>query len=127
MKAFDELCHSELHSLSPSNDANLQKLQRTYSSSLMMLSAALGMQNATIKHLKRMSSIEGGSSIDDIAEQSVKDAAMHALQHRQRECERIEPADALRGPAHVAKKLIRNCQERRSTPERQYKLTPAKD
>ena len=66
MKAFDELLHSELHSLSPSNDANLQELQRSYSSSPTMLSAALGMQDAIMKHMKRISTIEGETCTDDI-------------------------------------------------------------
>ena len=30
MKAFDDLFHAELHSLSPSNDAKLQEVQRSY-------------------------------------------------------------------------------------------------
>ena len=87
-----------------------------------MLSAALDMQDAIMKHMKRINTIEGETCTDDIVDPSITDAVMHNLQQHQRECERIELADTLQGPAHVAKKLIRNCQERRWTPERQYKL-----
>ncbi len=46
---------------------------------------------------------------------------LHNLQQHQTECEWIELADALRGPAHVARMLIRRCQDARSTPARPYK------
>ena len=58
MKTFDELFHSELHSQSPSNDANLQVLQRSYSSSPTMQSAALDMQDAIMKHMKHINTRE---------------------------------------------------------------------
>ena len=87
MKKIHDLFHSELDSPSPQNDANLQKLQRTYSSSHSELCAALDMQNVIIKHMKRMSTIETETCIDDIAEQSVKHAMMHNLQQHQRECD----------------------------------------
>ena len=58
MKAFHDLFHSELHSLSPKNGANLQKLQRYYSSSPIELCAALDMQSVLIRHMKRMGTIE---------------------------------------------------------------------
>ena len=83
MKAFDDLFHSELHSQSSSNDANLQVLQRSYSSSLSMLSAALDMQDAIMKHMKRNTTVEGETCTDDIVDPSITDAVMHNLQQHQ--------------------------------------------
>ena len=80
MKVFHDLFHSELDRLSRQSDANLQKLQRIYSSPHSELRAALDMQNVIIKHMKRMSTMETETCIDDIAEQSAKDAVMHNLQ-----------------------------------------------
>ena len=119
MKAFEELFHSELRSLLPSNDEALQQLQCNHSSSSPTLSAAPGIQDAIMKHLKRMGTIVGEAVTDDIVDPSAADGVMHNLHQHQRECEWIDLADALRGPAHVAKVLIRQCQGRRSTLERQ--------
>ena len=80
MKFFRDLFHSELVSPSPQNDTQLQKLQRNYSLSHSDLCAALDMQSVIIKHMKRMSTMETETCIDDIAEQSVKDAMTHNLQ-----------------------------------------------
>ena len=118
MNAFDEVLHSELHSLPPSNEANLQELQRSYSSSLSMLSAALDLQDAIMKHMKRISAIEGDMCTDDIANPSMTDAVMHNLHTHRRGYEWAKLADALQVPAHVVNKLIRHFQEQRSTPER---------
>ena len=122
MKAIDELFHSELHSLAPSNDVNLRELQRSYTSSPGMLAAALGMQDAIMKHMKRITTLEGETCTDDIIDPITTDAVMHNLQQHEPECEWIDITDALRGPAYVAKKLIRHCQQKRSKPERQYKF-----
>ena len=97
-------------------------LQRNYSSSSAAVSAALDMQDAIMKRLKRMSTTVGETCTDDIVDPSIADAAMHNLQPNQRECEWIDLVEALQGPAHIAKQLIRHCEGRRSTPARQYKV-----
>ena len=122
MKAIDDLFHTALHSLSLSNDVNLEEAQRSYSSSVANLSNALDMQDAIMKHMKRIATIQGDTFTDDDTDPGITSAVLHNLQQQQPECEWIELADALRGPAHVAKMLIRRCQERRSTPTRPYKL-----
>ena len=119
MKAFDDVFHAELHSLSPSNDAKLQDVQRSYGTGH---EAALDMQNAIMKQMKRVATIQGDTFTDDNIDPGITDAVLHSLQQHQPECEWIELADALRGPAHVAKMLIRRCQDARSTPARPYKL-----
>ena len=90
MKAFDDLFHAELHSLSPSNDATLQEVQRSYGSSPTMLSAALDMQDAIMKHMKRITTIQGETCTDDIIDPSITDAVMHNLQQHQPECQQGE-------------------------------------
>ena len=82
MKVFHDLFHSELDSLSPQNDANRQKLQRTYSLPHSDLCAALDMQNVIINHMKRMSTMETETCIDDMAEQRIKDAQPAAASAR---------------------------------------------
>ena len=58
MKAIDDLFHTALHSLSLSNDVNLEEAQRSYSSSIANLSNALDMQDAIMKHMKRIATIQ---------------------------------------------------------------------
>ena len=79
------------------------------------------MQDAIMKHLKRTATMQGDMPVDDI-DSIISEAVLHNLQQQQPECEWIDLTDALRGPAHVAKMLVRRCQERRSTPTRPYKL-----
>jgi hypothetical protein len=66
MKIFDDLFHTVLHSLSPDNDVELLKVQRSYGSSLAGLSAALDMQDAIMKHLKRAATMQGDMPVDNI-------------------------------------------------------------
>ena len=121
MKTFDDLFHTVLHSPSPENDVALAQVQRSYGSSLAGLTAALDMQDAIMKHLKRTATMQGDMPVDDI-DSIIPEAVLHNLQQQQPECQWIDLTDALRGPAHVAKMLVRRCQERRSTPTRPYKL-----
>ena len=121
MKTFDDLFHTVLHSLSPENDVELAKVQRSYGSSLAGLTDALGMQDAIMKHLKRAATMQGDMPVDDI-DSIIPEAVLHNLLQQQLESAWIDLTDALRGPAHVAKMLVRRCQERRSTPTRPYKI-----
>ena len=121
MKTFDDLFHTVLHSLSPENDVELAKVQRSYGSSLAGLTDALDMQDAIMKHLKRAATMQGDMPVDDI-DSIIPEAVLHNLQQQQLESAWIDLTDALRGPAHVAKMLVRRCQERRSTPTRPYKI-----
>ena len=57
MMAFGDLFHEELHNLSPNNDAKLQEVQRSYGSSPAALTAALDMQDAIMKHMKRITTV----------------------------------------------------------------------
>ena len=81
MKAFDDLFHAELHSLSPSNDAKLQEVQRSYGSSPTMLSAALAMQDAIMKHMKRSATIQGETITDNNLDPGITGAVLHNLLH----------------------------------------------
>ena len=73
--------------------------------------------------MKRINAMAGDTCNDDMVEQSIRDAVMHNPQPNHRQCEWIDLEDALKGPEHVANKLIREWQKRRSTPERQYTFT----
>jgi len=122
MKIFDELFHAVLHRLSPNNDVNLVDVQRSYGSSSVELAAALQMQEAIMKQMKRASTIQGDVFANDDLDSCILHAVLHNLQRHQPECEWVDLTDALQGPAHVAKMLVRRCQERRSTQARKYKL-----
>jgi hypothetical protein len=121
MKTFDDLFHTALHSLLPENEVKLTEVQRSYGASLSGLTAALDTQDAIMKHLRRTATMQGDMPVDDI-DPSIPEAALHNLQQQQPACEWIDLTHALRGPAHVAKILVRRCQERRSTPTRLYRL-----
>ena len=118
MKAFHDLFPAELTRQSPSNHAKLREVQRGYGSSLTTLSAALNMQEAIMKHMKRITTIQGETFKNEDIGPSITNAVVNNLLQYQPESEWIELAEALKGPAHVAKMLIRHCQERRSRPAR---------
>ena len=121
MKAFDELFHTVLHNSSPKNDVKLAEVQRSYGSSSAVLAAALDMQAAIMKHMKRSTTIQGDAPTDD-TDPTILDAMLHNLQRHQPECEWVDLNDAMSGPAHVAKMLVRRCEKRRSTAARPYKV-----
>ena len=75
-----------------------------------------------MKHMKRTATIhsEDDTAIDN--DPDINNAMLYNLQRQEPACEWIELADALRDPAHVARMLIQRCQERHSTPARQYKF-----
>jgi hypothetical protein len=73
-----------------------------------------------MKHLKRSATMQGDMPVD--VDPVIPEAVLHNLQQQQPKCEWIDLTDALRGPAYVAKILVRRSQERRSTPTRPYKL-----
>ena len=110
-----------LHNLSLKNDVKLAEVQRSYGSSSAVLAAALDMQAAIMKHMKRSTTIQGDAPTDD-TDPTILDAMLHNLQRHQPECEWVDLNDAMSGPAHVAKMLVRRCEKRRSTAARPYKV-----
>ena len=107
--------------MSPKNNVDLAKVQRSYGSSSDELTAALEMQDDIMKHLKRTPTMQGDVPVDDI-NPIISDAVLHNLRRQHSECFWIELPDALQGPAHVAKILVQRCQQRRSTPRQDYRL-----
>ena len=99
----------------------LADVQRRYGSSSAVLAAALDMQAAIMKHMKRSTTIQGDAPTDD-TDPTILDAVLHNLQQHQPDCEWVDLVDALSGLAHVAKMLVRRCEKRRSTAARPYKL-----
>ena len=80
MQVVDKLFHSELRSQLPTNNANLQKLRRNYRSSTTAVSAALGMQDAIMRNMRRISIMVVEMCVDGIVDPSIADAVMHILQ-----------------------------------------------
>ena len=95
MKAFDDLFHAELIRQSPSNDAKLREVQRSYGSSPTTLSAALNMQEAIMKHMKRITTIQGETFTNEDIDPSITNAVLNNLLQYQPESEWIELAEAL--------------------------------
>ena len=93
MKTFDDLFHTVLHSLSPENDVVLAQVQRSYGSSLAGLTAALDMQDAIMKHLKRTATMQGDMPVDDI-DSIIPEAVLRNLHQQQPECQWIDLTDA---------------------------------
>ena len=67
-----------LYRQSPENDVELAKVQRSYGSSLAGLTAALDMQDAVMKHLKRTATMQGDMPVDDI-DSIIPEAVLHNL------------------------------------------------
>ena len=56
--------------------------------------AALDMQNAIMKHMKLVATIQGDTFTDDSIDLGITDAVLHNLQQHQPECDWFELADA---------------------------------
>ena len=120
MKTFDDLFHTVLHSLSPENDVELAKVQRSYGSSLAGLTDALDMQDAIMKHLKRAATMQGDMPVDDI-DSIIPEAVLHNLQQQQLESAWIDLTDALRGPPRCSFDAARSDAPHRRGPTKSTK------
>jgi hypothetical protein len=77
MMAFDDLFHAVLHKPAPNNDVQLGQLQRNYGFSTALLAAALGTQEAIMKHMKRSATSQGDELAVDV-EATVRDAVLQS-------------------------------------------------
>ena len=82
------------------------------------------MQEEVLKRLRQQHDRgEDGNAEEEVVENLfLATAMMHNMAAENKGREWIPLEDSLLGPAHAAKVLIRKVQERRSTPERLYRL-----
>ena len=121
MKLFDDRFHALLHTAVCPNSVNLHDVQLAYTHP-QALSAALQVQDQILKQMRSdqpdVKNTTDGGDAPDFAQR----ALLHNLRQKDETREWIPLDAALQGPAHVAKLLIRRCQEKRSKPNKPYKL-----
>ena len=118
MMSFDKCFHTALNTPVPPSSVNLQKPQLSYAQS-HSITCALFHQDAI---LQEMLTVQKGGELQITAETDIGRAVLHNLQFKSRTAEWIDLDSALKGPAHIAKVLIKKLQDGRSNPGRQYRL-----
>ena len=123
MKLFDDRFHQQLHQEVPQSNAKLFEQQVSYSLPQAQAAALLFQEEVLKKLRQQRDEGEDQHASEDVVENVLLAEAMsHNSAAERSDREWIPLEDSLLGPAHVAKLLIRKVQEKRSTPERQYRL-----
>ena len=119
MKQVDDRFHDILHTPVRQNDVKLHDIQFAYTDAGAQR-AALQTQDEILKRL-RADQPDVAQAAGDPAD-VVQKAVLYNLQQSNAFRHWIDLADALQGPAHVAKVLINRCQQKRSKPNKPYRL-----
>ena len=119
MKLFDDLFHDALSEPLHVRPMKLYDVQLSYTEPQAQ-DAALDTQREILKQLR--ADRPDLASTDANPNDFVEEAVLYNLVKENATRERIDLQDALRGPACVAKILIRRCQEKRSQPNKPYRL-----
>lgn len=118
MKAFDDIFHTVLNTPVPASTAKPQKAQLSYSMP-QLSDAALLYQDAIVKEMRL---VQNGNAMEVNPESEIGKAVLHNLQPKNRAAEWIDLPTALKGPAYVAKALIRKLENDRSQSGKLYRL-----
>ena len=118
MKSFVDCFHTVLNTPVRESTVKLQKAQLSYAQPHSITGALLH-QDAI---LQEMRTVEKGGETEITPENDLGRAVLHNLQLKSRTAEWIDLESALKGPAYVAKALIRKLQDDRSNPGRPYRL-----
>jgi len=117
MKLFDDAFHSALHSPVPSNDVVLSESQLGFSGAHpAQVTALLQYQDAVMKTMK--------AHQPEVAEPEdiIRESVLHNLRQLQDPGRNlVDLPDALRGPAHVAKLILRRAEDKASTPAKPFR------
>ena len=123
MKIFDDCFHDALHAEVPASNVKLFDEQLSYTMPQVQ-TTALEQQAEILRRIRQQS--EEGEAAKDMHDALGDDFLSAAVLHNQPLCEGhrewIPLQEALVGPAHVAKLLIRRAQDKRSTTDRPYRL-----
>ena len=114
MKIFDDCFHTVLNRSVQASSAKPQKSQLSYAHSI---EGALLYQDAI---LKEMRTVQTGGQAEACPVTDIDLAVLHNLQLGSRTAEWIDLQSALKGPAFVAKLLIKKLQDDRSKPGKPY-------
>ena len=117
MKLFDDAFHDALHTSAPSNDVLLSEVQLGFSGrSPADVAAVLQYQEAVLKQ-KKKDQLEAAEPED-----MTREAVLHNLQKlEQPQRSIVDLPDALRGPAHVAKAILRQAEDKASEPGKPFR------
>ena len=118
MKSFGGCFHTVLNTPVRASTVKLQKAQPSYAQPHSIAGALLH-QDAIVKEMK---TAYAGGEPEINPETDIGRAVLQNLQPRNRTAEWTDLATALKGPAHVAKALIKKLQDDRSTPGKPYRL-----
>ena len=118
MKTFDDYFHTLLNTPVRPSTVQAQKAHLSYAQP-HLIDFALLHQDAI---LKEMRTVHMGGETDVNPETDIGGAVLHNLQPKNRSAEWIDLDNALKGPAHVAKLLIKQLQDSRSKPGKPYKV-----
>jgi hypothetical protein len=118
MKAFDDCFHTTLHAPVQASDEKPQHAMLTYAQP-QSINDALLHQDAI---LKEMRNVQMGNETQINADSDIGTAVLHNLRQQPRTAEWIHLETALKGPAYVAKELIRKLQDQRSKPGKPYRV-----
>jgi len=119
MKVFDDRFHDALNTPVRQSPVKLYEVQLAYTNAQAQ-AAALKTQDAILQQLRAEQPDIDAAGADP--KDFVEAAVLHNLRKQNATRQWIDLDDALRGPAHVAKTLIRRCQEKRSEPNKPYRL-----
>ena len=119
MNIFEDCFHTGLNTPVQSSTAKPQETQLSYAQPHSINDALLH-QDAI---LKEMRTVQMGGETEINPETDIGRAVLHNLQLISRTAEWIDLETALKGPAHVAKLLIKKLQDDRSKPGRPYRVS----
>ena len=121
MRMFDDAFHSALHTPVPSNDIVLSEVQLGLSGAHpAQVTALLQYQDTVMQQMKKDQpdiSVAQPDTEDTTRESVLHN--LHQLQHPERRV--VDLPDALRGPAHVAKLILRSAEDKASKPEKPFR------
>ena len=118
MKTFDDCFHTVLNTPVRTSDGKPQKAHLSYAQP-HLISDALMHQEAIVKEM-RTAQTTGETEMNP--ETDIGRAVLHNLQQTSRSAVWIDLDTALKGPAHVAKLLIKKLQDDRSKPGKPYRV-----
>ena len=118
MKVFDDCFHTVLNAPVKASNVKPQKTQLSYAQPRWTDHALLH-QDAILKEMK---TVQQGGETEVNPDTDIGKAVLHNMRLRSRTAEWIDLESALKGPAHVAKFLIKKLQDDRSKPGKPYKV-----
>ena len=118
MKSFDDCFHTQLNTPVRASKSKAQKAQLSYAQP-HSIDGALLHQDAILQVVR---TVQKGGETEITPETDIGRAVLHNLQFKSRTAEWIDLKTALKGPAYVAKLLIRKLQDDRSKPGKPYRV-----